>query len=490
MTSSKEPDDPRPRHRPPSSGRRPPDRPQQTSNPPADRPNRTPAIRPDQPERRDGTAADKAGPTRPSRRRLVLLCVLALAAVALLVWQRLTLSTAERLLADARREWTSNAIGADQSLERAIEAAGGSWPVAHVLRCRLRVELDRPADALAYAEVFADELAKAPDELLEVADEAQRRKQAAVAARMATLVPSASPRRATALRIMVAAELELGRFPAALEYAQEWSKIETANPEPRLEMARALRRQSRLIPAIEACREAVRLARSTQAASEAGASDSPATRALDGVPAQSPVESRAKSPAESRAESRAESQVADALRELVELLVTARDAAGARESFDELAALAADRDELALAEAYLLRLEGRWGEALPRVEVACQRQADIVEPLFLRGVILMDAGKFDDAATQLADVVRRDPYHKESHYKLAQALQRLGKSDEAAGHLAKSARLTTLVAEHLALQEQLASQPDAKKFQRLAEVCQELGREREAAYWRGQAETK
>jgi tetratricopeptide (TPR) repeat protein len=340
------------------------------------------------------------------------------------------------------------------------------------------VELDRPADALAYAEVFADELAKAPDELLEVAVEAQRRKQAALAARMATLVPSASPRRATALRIAVAAELELGRFPAALEYAQEWSKIETANPEPRLEMARALRRQSRLIPAIEACREAVRLARSTQAASEAGASDSPATKALHGVPPKSP------------AESQTESLVADTLRELVELLVTARDAAGARASFDELAAVAADRDDLALAEAYLLRLEGRWGEALARVEVACQRQADIVEPSFLRGVILTDAGKFDDAATQLADVVRRDPYHKESHYKLAQALQRLGKSDEAAGHLAKSARLTTLVAEHLALQEQLASQPDAKKFQRLAEVCQELGREREAAYWRGQAEAK
>jgi predicted Zn-dependent protease len=178
------------------------------------------------------------------------------------------------------------------------------------------------------------------------------------------------------------------------------------------------------------------------------------------------------------------------LRELVELLVTARDAAGARESFDELAALATDRDELALAEAYLLRLEGRWVEALARVEVACQRQSDIVEPSFLRGVILADAGKFDDAATQLAEVVRRDPYHKESHYKLAQALQRLGKSDEAAGHLAKSARLTTLVAEHLALQEQLASQPDAAKFRRLADVCQELGREREAAYWRVQAGAK
>jgi tetratricopeptide (TPR) repeat protein len=407
-----------------------------------------------------------------------VLCVLALAAVALLAWQRLTLSTAERLLADARREWTSNAIGADKSLERAIEAAGGSWPAAHVLRCRLRVELDRPADALAYAEVFADELAKAPDELLEVAAEAQRRKQGAVAARMATLVPPASPRRAPALRIAVAAERELGRFPAALEYAQEWSKIETANPEPRLEMARALRRQSRLIPAIEACRDAVRLARTTRAVSVVGASDSPATRALDGVPAKSP------------AKSQTESLVADALRELVELLVTARDAAGARESFDELAALATDRDELALAEAYLLRLEGRWVEALARVEVACQRQSDIVEPSFLRGVILADAGKFDDAATQLAEVVRRDPYHKESHYKLAQALQRLGKSDEAAGHLAKSARLTTLVAEHLALQEQLASQPDAAKFRRLADVCQELGREREAAYWRVQAGAK
>jgi Flp pilus assembly protein TadD len=210
---------------------------------------------------------------------------------------------------------------------------------------------------------------------------------------------------------------------------------------------------------MEACREAVRLA------------------AVRPESADSPPGSQAMAQA--------------AMRELVELLVTARDAAAARETFDRLAALTSNRDELALVEAYLLRLEGRFDESLARVEAAGRRQPErgsaSVELLFLRGVVLVDLERFADAAEQLAEVVRLAPHHKEAHYKLAQALQRTGRSVEARQHLETSARLTKLVEEHLALQERLAESPAPATFRRLAEVSQQLGRDREAAYWRSRA---
>ncbi len=457
MTSSKEPDD-----RPPR--RRPADR---TQPPASGKPRVDSSGKPNRESR--AQLARRAAATQPasrvasdgrrsSHRRLVALCVIAVFVVGLLAWQRLTRPNVDRLLADAQRDWTANASAADDRLERAIQAAGGSLAVGHILRCRLRVELQRPADALAYLDAFAAEMAADPAGLLELALTAERMEQPAVAARAACLVPASAPTRLAALRIAVSAQRGLGQLEQALKGLQEWSAAAPDDPEPRLEAARTLRQQSRLLPAIAECRVAVQLAEARVAS----------TDRTDGTQAI----------------------VASALRELVELLVTARDAAAARKTFDQLAAVATDRDALALAEGYLLRLEGRFEEALARVELACKREPAGVEPRFLRGVVLSDAARFADAADQLKEVIRLDPHHKEAHYKLAQALQRTGQASEARQHLETSARLTKLAEERLALQERLANDPDPATFRRLAEISQALGREREAAYWRAQATAK
>ena len=457
MTSSKEPDG-RPRRRRPADRTPPP----ASGTPRVDSSGTPNSDSHAQPAGR-GRATHPASHVdsdgrRSSYRRLVALGVIAVVVSGLLVWQRLTRPDVDRLLADARRDWTANASAADDHLERAIQAAGGSLPVGHVLRCRLRVELQRPADALAYLDAFAAEMAADPAGLVELALTAEQMEQPAVAARAARLVPVSAPTRMAALRIAVSSQRSLGQFEQALEGLQEWSAAAPRDPEPRLEAARTLRQQARLMPAIAECRAAVQLAEARLTSIEP----------TPGMPAS----------------------VASARRELVELLVTARDAAAARETFDQLAAVATDRAALALVEGYLLRLEGRLEEALDRVELACQRQPAGVEPRFLRGVVLSDAARFADAADQLKEVVRLDPHHKEAHYKLAQALQRTGQANEARQHLETSARLTKLAEERLALQQRLADEPAPATFRRLAEISQALGLEREAAYWRAQATVK
>ena len=393
-----------------------------------------------------------------SRRRLVVLLAIAFAGIALLAWRWITAPNVEPLLAKARRDWTANAFAADQNLERAIDAADGSLPLGHLLRCRLRLELQRPADAIAYIDAFGEAMAEDPVGLLDLAAAARSMTQPDVAARLATLVPAGTPHRAEALRLAVSAELDLGMLEPALRHAEEWSNTEPSNPEAKLATARVQRRQSRLIPSIHTCREAVRIATALPGPDQNASGDSTIANS--------------------------------ALRELVELLVTARDADGARQAFDQLADRTSDRDELTLMEAYILRLEGSPDEALAKVERACQSRPQSIEARFLRSVILIDAKRFADASNELKQVVRREPFHKEAHYKLALALQRLGQIDAASEHFNTSARLTKLAEEQLALQGQVTNNPDPAKYRRLAEISAALGRDREAAFWRSQADAK
>lgn len=411
-----------------------------TNKPPA-----APAI-PADPDASSPSEREVAVP--PNRRRLVLLCVIAAVAVSLLIYQRATRPSPEVLIAEARQLWSRDPVAANLKLEEAIAAAGGRLPSAQILRCRLLLEHRLFAEAIGYVESAGSELAENADGVLELAEESQRLGEPRLAALFASLVPASSPRRTDSLQVLVAVERQAGRFDEAFAHAREWAQREPDSASPRLEAARTLRRQLRLLPAIEECRAAEKLA----------------VKGSD--------------------------QEQQVLRELVEMLVTARDAEGARVAFDRLARLTANRQDLALVEAYLLRFEGRLDEALASLDVESRRRPESIEPRFLRGVVLYDAARYRDAVEVLTEVVERQPTHKEARYKLAQSLQRLGDAAAARPHLEASARLTKLAEERLALQETLSRSPaEPVAVRRLAKVCRELGFEQEAAYWQRVSET-
>ncbi|MFO0816874.1 MAG: hypothetical protein U1A77_02955 [Pirellulales bacterium] len=411
---------------------------------------KTPSRKTDSPPRVPDQSSDQSSEAngRPSRRRLVILCLVGVVAVALLVYQRATRPNPDALIAEARRLWTRQPVEANLKLEEAIAAAGGRLPRAQVLRCRLLLDHRLVPELTAYVETAGNDLAEDEEGVLELADEAQRLGEPRLAVLLASLIPHDSTRRAEALRRLVEAEQQAGRFDEALRYAHEWAQKEPRKASPRLEAARSLRRQLRLLPAIEECRMAEQLV-------EPGSEE--------------------------------EHRV---LRELVEMLVTARDAAGARAAFDRLVKLTDQQQDLALVEAYVLRFEGRADEALARLDDELRNRPSSVEARFLRGVVLYDAARYRESVQVLKEVVERQPTHKEARYKLAQALQRLGDGEAARPHLEASACLTKLAEERLALQETASrSPPDPVAVRRLAEVCRELGFEQEAAYWQRLSES-
>lgn len=103
----------------------------------------------------------------------------------------------------------------------------------------------------------------------------------------------------------------------------------------------------------------------------------------------------------------------------------------------------------------------------------------------LRGIVHLDIGEFEKAREDLGRVVTKDPFNKEAHYKLSQALLRLNKPQEAQRHLDISNRLTAAATEALNLVTQSDGKPiDQQRRQRLAELYEQLGQRELAEHWR------
>lgn len=60
----------------------------------------------------------------------------------------------------------------------------------------------------------------------------------------------------------------------------------------------------------------------------------------------------------------------------------------------------------------------------------------------VRGVLHLDAARFEQARRDFEAVIRQQPENREAHYKLSQAYRRLGRDDSAKKHLAISQKLT------------------------------------------------
>jgi tetratricopeptide (TPR) repeat protein len=370
------------------------------------------------------------------------LSALALAAGALLVWQRATRDDPAQLYAQAAAVWADDPRKADSLLERAIAAASGDFPDAELLRCRALLASDRTNLAVECFEQILHPASGNPELLLQLAQEAQASGNLFLAERAADLIPQNDSRRPAALRLLVGMQMQIGQQDAALERCREWVASAPSDYEAHRQLARLLRLRRQVLPAIESCRAALRLA-------PEGSSDQRAIR-----------------------------------RELIELLITVHDAAGARSEFDHLSADAGAADDLALVEAYVLRLEGRFQESLERADAALRRRPQSSEAQFLRGTLLFDLERYEEAAQSLSETVRERPAFKEAHYKLAQAYQRLGKTEQAQTHFDRSAKLTQLAEEHFELEQRVRSEPqDAAALTRLEAICRELGRPDEADYW-------
>ena len=131
-----------------------------------------------------------------------------------------------------------------------------------------------------------------------------------------------------------------------------------------------------------------------------------------------------------------------------------------------------------------LNLDDEPGARL-QLEDALKRDPELTYALRLLGRLELDAGHPDAAIEPLRKVVELDRSDHESRHQLAQALRLTGKISEA-NDVARQAARTIEINHQLSelLRESIASPQDAEILERMAKLCDELGKSALAAKWR------
>jgi tetratricopeptide (TPR) repeat protein len=157
---------------------------------------------------------------------------------------------------------------------------------------------------------------------------------------------------------------------------------------------------------------------------------------------------------------------------------------------DALAALDGDRPLPETADRQALRVECLWG--LGRADEA-RALLDRGLALFPRGLDLLHIGaeirqadkRPAEAATFLTQALDINRHDHVSRHKLAQVYEALGRPADAAEQRRLEEQTKALIAEMNRLRDEAAGNPwNAAPRRRLAEICAELGQDKQAQWWR------
>lgn len=369
--------------------------------------------------------------------RLILLCVVLVFGIMSLWYVR---QRPRWMLDDARKLVPSNPIAAEQLLESAVAANGGSFPKAQFLRCQLLAQLGKWDEALGgfsqikdFSELPAPELARLADRaagsgvplLAELALDAARRP---------------GPRLANILRQSIRFHLEHARTDRALNECRELIEIAPEDPVAWQVMGSIHLDRKQLKEAETAFRAAIE---------RAGTGDQ-----------------------------------ARSVRELlIRVLLDGGRADDARKELSFLAAEAPLTNEARLMDAYVSRLEGEWDRAIEAVDWLAANAPELgMRSRMLRGMLWLDQGQPAKAVPDLEKVVTEQPFNKEAHSKLAQAYRKLNQLDKSRTHTSEAQRLTEMANELLTQEESLASDPaNGAIRRRTIELYQALGQPEKAA---------
>jgi len=347
-----------------------------------------------------------------------------------------------QLYQQARELLPSDPGQADALLIRSIDAAGGNFPEAQLLRCRLLGAQGRWIEALGGFTLIADTSKCPAEELAGLAQEAAAANELLLAEKAGDAAVQQKPQREEWLRPLVSVKYRLKKFDDLLKLTRQWSEASPGNPQPWEITAQTCKEMMRMQEAIDAYREAIQ-------------------RTTD------------------------REQILRFRGDLLNLLIDAGDVEGARAEMDILLAAPPVTDKLRTRHAHLLRLEGDSPAALREIEEVLKTSPDSIAALMLHGILLLDEGQVEPAAADLERVVRADRYNKEAHYKLAQAYLRLNQPEKAQPHLEQSERLTEMSIEILNLIGKAKEDPDNAAIRsQIAKLYEQIGQPELAAQWR------
>ena len=352
------------------------------------------------------------------------------------------------LLEQARSLQTHAPYEALQLLEQAITDNGGSYPDGQVMKCQLLGTLQGWRAAERYFDTIESPEACEQATLVDLAVAAQQSQAAWLAKKALLAANHPGPEKEHVLRRLMEVQYDLGEMGAVLKCCEELAQLAPQDPEPWLVSAGIFHEMEQFSPALTAYQEALE-----------------------------------RSPAEGES-LRVRFQIAEVSLHLGDLET-------AEHHIKILRDVDATEPLVNLAYAKLLRRKGQDSQARAIVEVIVGKEPHPPGVLMLRGLLNLDDGDFAAAAADFRAVVAMSPYDHNAHYKLGQALQRLGMTEEADRHFERSRELTDAVSQLLSLGRQLDRNPNSRELRlKLAEQHLLLGETQSAEQWRRTAEDR
>jgi len=173
---------------------------------------------------------------------------------------------------------------------------------------------------------------------------------------------------------------------------------------------------------------------------------------------------------------------------LVEQLIVCGDAEETRPVLSQLIQAEGETFRLQMCRVDLYRLEGQPDKALEVLQQVFSQARDPSGACLIRGVILLDLGRYADAARDLERTVAVQPANSAAHFKLSEAYRGCGKHDLARQHWDIADGLNERHSEIARLQKQLRGDlADSPIPRRLAKLYRELGEEDAARLWEQRA---
>jgi tetratricopeptide (TPR) repeat protein len=333
------------------------------------------------------------------RKRLVLLCMFSVV-VGCIAWH---FGSPHLYLWQARRLLQKDPSAAALILEHDVLARAGSFPEAEVLWSHALLRTGRWAEALGAFSQIEDAHAADPAALVALALESMERKVYPLAGMASNAVKDDSTERPQAVEILLKLAEREGNFVAVLKLIDELDRIAPDRTGTGLLRARALEQLMDLPAAAVAYEEALERPEKTD-------------------------------------------DVLPILRSLVRIYIQLARPFEARVQLNQLLSQSIGHSSMddRLSEARVQRLEGNIEGAKRSLEEVLRNGRSDSEVLELRATLAIDSRDYQAAILDLQSVLTEQPWNKQAHYKLAQALTKCGRQEAAAHHLKENRRLLEL----------------------------------------------
>ncbi len=381
----------------------------------------------------------------PKHRRMVAAALLTGTLLAVLavvvVWRRSSQNTLEHARAISISDPSRALLVVEASLQRA-EQPTADWML---LKCELQAALGHEPDAIVTFNSIVNPSGQDAAALVGTAKAVQAKGAKQLAEKLLLAANHPGPLCQDVLRSLIELDYEREEYKSVLDYCQELAKMAPGDSMPWLVSAGIHHENEHVTKALYDYRQALK-------------------RDLPG------------------------SEITRVRYHIADLSLFIGDLTAARQEVNLLLAAQATSLDVSLLNARLLRNEGKLQQALDVVNKILRKHRNQSRALLLRGEVQLDMNEFAEAAIDLEQVVRADPFNYQAHYLLAKAYIRSGKPESAQDHLATSRQLTNIIREIQRLLYEVSQDPTNEQLRlRLAELHQQRGDYQTAEYWRSSA---